>query len=198
MIRMDNNSNNCRHEHIFWLYLLWKAGNQTVLLWTITSLQSIHLFHQFVWSVIYTSTVWLPPAAYWSRRFSPLLVSHQASSDGGVCSSLTPHHIRAHSSPASLPVNSLSSQSADVGVTPIIPDDVPLPHGWEMAKTPTGQRYFLKWVSCVPCVGPITRTKTHLVKYSKNKEQLHLSVSEKEFNLLVKKNKKTKTNEQLK
>lgn len=86
---------------------------------------------------------WLLPA-YWFRRFSTLLVSRQASSDGGVCSSLTPHHIRAHSSPASLPVNSLSSQSADVGVTPIIPDDVPLPHGWEMAKTPTGQRYFLK------------------------------------------------------
>ncbi len=27
-----------------------------------------------------------------------------------------------------------------------IPDDVPLPPGWEMAKTPSGQRYFLKWV----------------------------------------------------
>lgn len=73
-----------------------------------------------------------------------LLVSRQASSDGGVCSSLTPHHIRAHSSPASLPVNSLSTQAPDVAATPIIPDDVPLPHGWEMAKTPTGQRYFLK------------------------------------------------------
>uniref|UniRef100_A0A3Q3XFH0 WW domain-containing protein n=1 Tax=Mola mola TaxID=94237 RepID=A0A3Q3XFH0_MOLML len=69
--------------------------------------------------------------------------SRQASSDGGVCSSLTPHHIRAHSSPASLPVNSLSTQATDVAATPIIPDDVPLPHGWEMAKTPTGQRYFL-------------------------------------------------------
>ncbi|CAF89159.1 unnamed protein product, partial [Tetraodon nigroviridis] len=69
--------------------------------------------------------------------------SRQASSDGGVCNSLTPHHIRAHSSPASLPVNSLSSQAPDVAATPIIPDDVPLPHGWEMAKTPTGQRYFL-------------------------------------------------------
>ncbi|XP_020508662.1 transcriptional coactivator YAP1 isoform X2 [Labrus bergylta] len=69
--------------------------------------------------------------------------SRQASSDGGVCGSLTPHHVRAHSSPASLPVNSLSTQAADVAVTPIIPDDVPLPHGWEMAKTPTGQRYFL-------------------------------------------------------
>uniref|UniRef100_A0A8C9YVG3 Transcriptional coactivator YAP1-like n=1 Tax=Sander lucioperca TaxID=283035 RepID=A0A8C9YVG3_SANLU len=67
--------------------------------------------------------------------------SRQASSDGGVCGSLTPHHVRAHSSPASLPVNSLSTQAADVAA--IIPDDVPLPHGWEMAKTPTGQRYFL-------------------------------------------------------
>lgn len=73
-----------------------------------------------------------------------LIVSRQASSDGGVCGSLTPHHIRAHSSPASLPVNSLSAQATDVAATPIIPDDVPLPHGWEMAKTPSGQRYFLK------------------------------------------------------
>ncbi|XP_041656708.1 transcriptional coactivator YAP1-like isoform X2 [Cheilinus undulatus] len=72
--------------------------------------------------------------------------SRQASSDGGVCGSLTPHHVRAHSSPASLPVNSLSTQAADVAATPIIPDDVPLPHGWEMAKTPTGQRYFLNHV----------------------------------------------------
>ncbi|XP_070839809.1 transcriptional coactivator YAP1-like isoform X4 [Chaetodon trifascialis] len=69
--------------------------------------------------------------------------SRQASSDGGVCGSLTPHHVRAHSSPASLPVNSLSTQAADVAAAPIIPDDMPLPHGWEMAKTPTGQRYFL-------------------------------------------------------
>ncbi|KAM6907625.1 transcriptional coactivator YAP1-like [Xenentodon cancila] len=69
--------------------------------------------------------------------------SRQASSDGGVCGSLAPHHVRAHSSPASLPVNSLSTQATDVAASPIIPDDVPLPHGWEMAKTPTGQRYFL-------------------------------------------------------
>lgn len=73
-----------------------------------------------------------------------LLVSRQASSDGGVCGSQAPHHVRAHSSPASLPVNSLSTQAADVAATPIIPDDMPLPRGWEMAKTPTGQRYFLK------------------------------------------------------
>uniref|UniRef100_A0A0S7FXX3 YAP1 n=2 Tax=Poeciliopsis prolifica TaxID=188132 RepID=A0A0S7FXX3_9TELE len=73
--------------------------------------------------------------------------SRQASSDGGVCGSLAPHHVRAHSSPASLPVNSLSAQAdADAAATPIIPDDVPLPEGWEMAKTSTGQRYFINHV----------------------------------------------------
>lgn len=122
------------------------------LLSTIASHRQMHQFRQFVCLISDFHPNCLPLLihvcarclAYWFRRFSALLVSRQASSDGGVCSSLTPHHIRAHSSPASLPVNSLSSQSADVGVTPIIPDDVPLPHGWEMAKTPTGQRYFLK------------------------------------------------------
>lgn len=71
--------------------------------------------------------------------------SRQASSDGGLCSSLTPHHVRAHSSPASLPVNSVSVQQPAhlLATPPPIPDDTPLPHGWEMAKTPSGQRYFL-------------------------------------------------------
>uniref|UniRef100_I3JBA7 WW domain-containing protein n=1 Tax=Oreochromis niloticus TaxID=8128 RepID=I3JBA7_ORENI len=77
------------------------------------------------------------------RQPDPRGHSRQASSDGGVCGSQAPHHVRAHSSPASLPVNSLSTQAADVAATPIIPDDMPLPRGWEMAKTPTGQRYFL-------------------------------------------------------
>ncbi|XP_051903327.1 transcriptional coactivator YAP1-like isoform X2 [Hippocampus zosterae] len=71
----------------------------------------------------------------------PRLHSRQASSDGSACASLTPHHIRAHSSPASLPVN--MPDAAAAAAPPVIPDDVPLPHGWEMAKTPTGQRYFL-------------------------------------------------------
>lgn len=66
--------------------------------------------------------------------------SRQASSDGGVSSSLPPRHVRAHSSPAVLP------PQAEVTTAPIIPDDIPLPHGWEMAKTPTGQRYFLNHV----------------------------------------------------
>ncbi|XP_020778636.1 transcriptional coactivator YAP1 isoform X2 [Boleophthalmus pectinirostris] len=66
--------------------------------------------------------------------------SRQASSDGGVSNTLPPRHVRAHSSPAILP------PQADVTTAPIIPDDIPLPHGWEMAKTPTGQRYFLNHV----------------------------------------------------
>ncbi|XP_029924468.1 transcriptional coactivator YAP1-like [Myripristis murdjan] len=77
------------------------------------------------------------------RQPEPRGHSRQASSDGGVCGSLTPHHVRAHSSPASLPVNTLSTQATGAAAPPIIPDDVPLPPGWEMAKTPTGQRYFL-------------------------------------------------------
>ncbi|XP_072302238.1 transcriptional coactivator YAP1-like isoform X2 [Eucyclogobius newberryi] len=66
--------------------------------------------------------------------------SRQASSDGGVSNTLPPRHVRAHSSPAILP------PQADVTTAPVIPDDIPLPHGWEMAKTPTGQRYFLNHV----------------------------------------------------
>uniref|UniRef100_A0A3B3ZMU0 WW domain-containing protein n=1 Tax=Periophthalmus magnuspinnatus TaxID=409849 RepID=A0A3B3ZMU0_9GOBI len=66
--------------------------------------------------------------------------SRQASSDGGVSNTLTPRHVRAHSSPAILP------PQADVTTAPIIPDDMPLPHGWEMAQTPSGQRYFLNHV----------------------------------------------------
>ncbi|CAL8267951.1 unnamed protein product [Merluccius merluccius] len=77
------------------------------------------------------------------RQPDPRGHSRQASSDGGVCGSLTPHHVRAHSSPASLPVNSLSAQATGVPSAPVVPDDMPLPPGWEMAKTPTGQRYFL-------------------------------------------------------
>ncbi|XP_077597297.1 transcriptional coactivator YAP1-like isoform X1 [Stigmatopora nigra] len=70
--------------------------------------------------------------------------SRQASSDGGICASLTPHHVRAHSSPASLPDAVVAAAVvAATSATPVIPDDVPLPHGWEMAKTPAGQRYFL-------------------------------------------------------
>lgn len=80
----------------------------------------------------------------------------KASTDAGTAGTLTPQHVRAHSSPASLQLSAVTSGTmstlAPAGAPPQhlrqpsyeIPDDVPLPPGWEMAKTPSGQRYFLK------------------------------------------------------
>ncbi|XP_042599840.1 transcriptional coactivator YAP1-like isoform X2 [Cyprinus carpio] len=81
--------------------------------------------------------------------------SRQASTDAGTAGTLTPQHVRAHSSPASLQLGAVSpgtlSSMVPSNAPPQhlrqssyeIPDDVPLPPGWEMAKTPSGQRYFL-------------------------------------------------------
>ncbi|XP_038860856.1 transcriptional coactivator YAP1-like [Salvelinus namaycush] len=77
------------------------------------------------------------------RQPDPRSHSRQASSDGTIVGSLTPHHVRAHSSPASLPINALSAPATSVMATQQLPDDVPLPPGWEMTKTPSGQCYFL-------------------------------------------------------
>lgn len=76
--------------------------------------------------------------------------SRQSSTDSSNnLPQLQVQHIRSHSSPASLPVSAnpnpqqyghLRQQSFDNI------DDVPLPPGWEMAKTPSGQRYFLNHV----------------------------------------------------
>lgn len=80
----------------------------------------------------------------------------KASTDAGTAGTLTPQHVRAHSSPASLQLSAVTSGTMSTlgppGTSPQhlrqpsyeIPDDVPLPPGWEMAKTPSGQRYFLK------------------------------------------------------
>ncbi|XP_017321914.1 transcriptional coactivator YAP1 isoform X2 [Ictalurus punctatus] len=84
--------------------------------------------------------------------------SRQASTDAGTAGTLTPQHVRAHSSPASLQLSAVTSGTmstlAPAGAPPQhlrqpsyeIPDDVPLPPGWEMAKTPSGQRYFLNHI----------------------------------------------------
>ncbi|KAK9521183.1 transcriptional coactivator YAP1 isoform X2 [Anarhichas minor] len=82
--------------------------------------------------------------------------SRQASTDAGTGGVLPPHHVRAHSSPASLQLGAVTVGSLS-GMPPPspqhlrqssyeIPDDVPLPPGWEMAKTPSGQRYFLNHI----------------------------------------------------
>ncbi|XP_046927835.1 transcriptional coactivator YAP1 isoform X6 [Lynx rufus] len=89
--------------------------------------------------------------------------SRQASTDAGSAGALAPQHVRAHSSPASLQLGAVSPGTlTPTGVvsgpaaTPAaqhlrqssfeIPDDVPLPAGWEMAKTSSGQRYFLNHI----------------------------------------------------
>ncbi|XP_030622380.1 transcriptional coactivator YAP1 isoform X1 [Chanos chanos] len=81
--------------------------------------------------------------------------SRQASTDAGTAGTLTPQHVRAHSSPASLQLGTVTPGNLPgmpaAGASPQhlrqssyeIPDDVPLPPGWEMAKTASGQRYFL-------------------------------------------------------
>ncbi|XP_005735999.1 transcriptional coactivator YAP1 [Pundamilia nyererei] len=84
--------------------------------------------------------------------------SRQASTDAGSGGVLIPHHVRAHSSPASLQLGAVSGGSlsgmGSTGASPQhlrqssyeIPDDLPLPDGWEMAKTASGQRYFLNHI----------------------------------------------------
>lgn len=84
--------------------------------------------------------------------------SRQASTDAGTAGTLTPQHVRAHSSPASLQLGAVSPGGLtglpQPGTSPQhlrqpsyeIPDDVPLPPGWEMAKTASGQRYFLNHI----------------------------------------------------
>lgn len=84
--------------------------------------------------------------------------SRQSSTDSGshpprlTNAAVGVHHVRSHSSPASLQLG------AGTGATPSsaqqhahlrqqsydVTDELPLPPGWEMALTHTGQRYFLK------------------------------------------------------
>uniref|UniRef100_G3RQI9 Transcriptional coactivator YAP1 n=1 Tax=Gorilla gorilla gorilla TaxID=9595 RepID=G3RQI9_GORGO len=88
--------------------------------------------------------------------------SQRVSTEAGAAGALTPQHVRAHSSPASLQLGAVSPGTlTPTGVvsgpaaTPTaqhfqqssfeIPDDVPLPAAWEMAKT-SGQRYFLNHI----------------------------------------------------
>ncbi|KAK2869175.1 hypothetical protein Q7C36_001046 [Tachysurus vachellii] len=72
---------------------------------------------------------------------------------------LPPQHVRSHSSPASLQLRpaALAAASAAVTASPVqhahsrhqsfdVTDELPLPPGWEMAYTSTGQKYFLNHV----------------------------------------------------
>uniref|UniRef100_A0A3P9ACG0 WW domain-containing protein n=1 Tax=Esox lucius TaxID=8010 RepID=A0A3P9ACG0_ESOLU len=104
-------------------------------------------------AVINPKTATLPPSSLpmrmrklpdsFFRQPDPRSHSRQASSDGNMVGSLAPHHVRAHSSPASLPINTLVTPATNSMATQPLPDDMPLPPGWEMAKTTSGQPYFL-------------------------------------------------------
>ena len=95
------------------------------------------------------------------RKFPPSFFKPPAM-DGGVSSEhdsptgLTTSHSRAHSSPASLTVpkslagppnhslSTLHQRSTSFDNTALIEESTPLPPGWEMGRTPNGQRYFMK------------------------------------------------------
>lgn len=77
--------------------------------------------------------------------------SREGSTDSTGYTNTPPGHLRAHSSPAQL-------QQTPLSTVPPPPhhvrqhscelvDEQPLPPGWEMAKTPQGQRYFLNHLS---------------------------------------------------
>ncbi|KAM9461031.1 WW domain-containing transcription regulator protein 1 isoform 1-T1 [Clarias gariepinus] len=87
--------------------------------------------------------------------------SRQSSTDSGSQQPprLPPQHVRSHSSPASLQLRpgALAAASAAVTANPVqhahsrhqsfdVTDELPLPPGWEMAYTSTGQKYFLNHV----------------------------------------------------
>lgn len=83
--------------------------------------------------------------------------SRQSSTDSGSQQPprLPPQHARSHSSPASLQLRPGALAPAAVTASPVqhahsrhqsfdVTDELPLPPGWEMAYTSTGQKYFLK------------------------------------------------------
>ncbi|XP_058700013.1 WW domain-containing transcription regulator protein 1 isoform X2 [Poecile atricapillus] len=75
--------------------------------------------------------------------------SRQSSTDsGGPAPRLPPVHGRSHSSPASLPGAAAAPQHGHLRQRSCdgTMDERPLPPGWEMALTQTGQRYFLNHI----------------------------------------------------
>ncbi|NWR78111.1 WWTR1 protein, partial [Centropus unirufus] len=63
--------------------------------------------------------------------------SRQSSTDSGAAPPRPAQHVRSHSSPASLPAHPRPRDGSE---------ELPLPPGWEMALTHTGQRYFLNHI----------------------------------------------------
>ncbi|XP_033919776.1 WW domain-containing transcription regulator protein 1 [Melopsittacus undulatus] len=75
--------------------------------------------------------------------------SRQSSTDSGAppLRPTTAQHVRSHSSPASLLGSGAAQQHAHLRQRSYdVTDELPLPPGWEMALTHTGQRYFLNHI----------------------------------------------------
>ncbi|NWX09869.1 WWTR1 protein, partial [Caloenas nicobarica] len=73
--------------------------------------------------------------------------SRQSSTDSGAPPPRPAQHARSHSSPASLPGAGAAPQHAHLRQRSYdVTDELPLPPGWEMALTHTGQRYFLNHI----------------------------------------------------
>lgn len=90
------------------------------------------------------------PMGQRTDAFSPGgLVQHQYNSPTHVGLQVPQiSHSRSKSSPASLQMmNANLHLKVQQQNTPEIPPDMPFPQGWEVAKTPDGQTYFMKWVA---------------------------------------------------
>ncbi|XP_036410227.1 WW domain-containing transcription regulator protein 1-like [Megalops cyprinoides] len=132
------------------------------------------------------NSVMNPKPSSWRKKMlpesffkEPDLGSHsrQSSTDSGSHTPRLPvQHARSHSSPASLQLGTganatpspahhahLRQQSFDVA------DELPLPPGWEMAFTSTGQRYFLNHVEKITTWQDPRKTMTAAV----NQMSLH-------------------------
>ncbi|NXW87485.1 WWTR1 protein, partial [Alopecoenas beccarii] len=73
--------------------------------------------------------------------------SRQSSTDSGAPPPRPAQHVRSHSSPASLLGAGAAPQHAHLRQRSYdVTDELPLPPGWEMALTHTGQRYFLNHI----------------------------------------------------
>ncbi|NXO05157.1 WWTR1 protein, partial [Rhinopomastus cyanomelas] len=75
--------------------------------------------------------------------------SRQSSTDSGAPPPrpATAQHVRSHSSPASLLGSAAAQQHSHLRQRSYdVTDELPLPPGWEMALTHTGQRYFLNHI----------------------------------------------------
>ena len=98
-----------------------------------------------------------PPNSQQQRQLVPGHAKQGSNDSTGygqnIAAGPLPVHTRAHSSPASLqqtlstvPQNPPQHQHARQHSCDALLDSEPLPPGWEKARTPDGQLYYLKWV----------------------------------------------------